>query len=231
MLIVKLLKCIMNILIVEDNKEMLDSLELLFKDEGFVVDTAQDGDEGFHKANNNCYDIIVLDICLPFKDGMEVCREIRSLGISVPIIMLSVNGDLETKVNLLKIGADDYVTKPFFFAELLARVGALLRRPRKVENAIFEIDDLIIDLDGHTVRRGNKDIWLTMKEFLLLEYLIKNRGRVLSRTEILEHVWDMNANPLTNTIETHITNLRKKIGFRGNGKFIRTVSGVGYKID
>jgi two-component system OmpR family response regulator len=221
----------MNILVIEDDKEIIDFLKLSLDEAGFVVDTAEDGQAGADKALNNNYDLIVLDYNLPQKDGGQICREIRNSGKSVPIIILSVKSEIDDKVNLLNMGADDYIAKPYSFSELLARIHALLRRPLKIEHDVFKIDNLFLDTISRAVRRGTEEIRLSPKEFLLLEYLVRNRGRVLSRTEILEHVWDMNADPFTNTIETHILNLRKKIGKRKIGEFIRTVSGIGYKIE
>lgn len=221
----------MNILVVEDTKEIADSLKSSLKKEGFVVDVAFDGTDGLYKASMNEYDLIVLDIGLPHKNGREVCRQLRSLGKNTPIVMLSVQGEIETKVDLLNIGADDFITKPFFFKELLARIRALLRRPRKIENAVIQICDIAIDMDSRIVRCKEKEIRLTLKEFLLLEYLARNRGKVLSRMEILEHVWDLNADPFTNTVETHIMNIRKKVGENKEEGLIRTVPGVGYKIE
>ncbi len=221
----------MNLLLVEDDKEIVDSLTSFFKEKGFVVDAAFDGDTGLQKAQRNDYDIIILDKGLPNKDGLEVCSSIRVAGKQMPILILSVKSEIGTKAELLNAGADDYMTKPFSFAELIARVNALLRRPKKIEHTKLQIDDLIVDIEGRKVMRGQKEIHLTTKEFSLLEYLLRNHGKAISRQEILEHVWDMNADPFTNTVETHILTLRRKIeGKRGN-KIIQTVPGIGYKID
>ncbi len=222
----------MNLLIVEDDKDMLDTLSESFRESGFVVDSAEDGEKGLYKASVNDYDVIVLDINLPKKDGKQVCSEIRSQGKNTPIIMLSVKYDVDTKVNLLDSGADDYLSKPFSFAELSARVKALLRRPRDIiKGDTLCIDDLTLNTKKRTVARGAKQIHLTPKEFFLLEYLMRNRGIVLPRMAILEHVWDLNADLFTNTIETHIANLRRKINFRNKRELIQTVSNGGYKID
>lgn len=221
----------MNILIVEDNKDILDFLKTSLTEEGFVVDTMEDGELGLERAKSGAHDLIILDNVLPKKNGQEICAELRKCGFNIPIIMLSVNADIDTKVELLNCGADDYVAKPFSFSELLARVRALLRRPEIIKSQILKIGDLAVDTINHTVKKGNKEIALTRKEFSLLEYFTRNQGKVLSRAEILEHVWDMNADPFTNTIETHIFNLRKKLG-RNNGKeLIHTISGIGYKIE
>jgi DNA-binding response OmpR family regulator len=221
----------MNILIVEDTREIADFLETSLTKEGYVVDLAYDGISGLNKACMNEYDLLVLDIGLPLKDGKEVCRELRAQGNGVPILMLSVKGEIGTKVELLKLGADDYITKPFSYDELSARIGALLRRPRELQDTVTRVGQLAVDTDRHVVTYKDKEIKLTLKEFLLLEYMVRNRGRVLTRLELLEHVWDMNADPFTNTIETHVRNIRRKIGVEKRNQLIRTVSGVGYKIE
>lgn len=221
----------MNLLIVEDDKETVDFLKPSLKAEGFVVDVAEDGDKGLYKAKINDYDLIILDIGLPKKDGRQVCAEIRSEGRGMPILILSVKGEIETKVDLLSIGADDYITKPFSYAELAARVKALIRRPQKVEDEIFRVGDIELNLPKRSAYRAGKKVHLAPKEFFLLEFLLRNRGRVLTRQTILEHVWDMNADLFTNTVETHVTILRRKLKGKNKDDFIRTVSGTGYVID
>lgn len=220
----------MNLLLIEDDTEIVSSLTPQLKERGFVVDVAFDGEEGLAKAQKNNYDIIILDKGLPKKDGLEVCASIRTAGKHMPILILSVKSEIDTKTELLDAGADDYMTKPFSFKELIARINALLRRPEKVEHTILRIGDLTVDIEGRTVMRGNKKLHLTTKEFSLLEYFLRNRGKALSRQEILEHVWDINADPFTNTIETHLVNLRKKIEGKNGKKVIHTIPGVGYKI-
>jgi two-component system OmpR family response regulator len=222
----------MNLLIVEDDKDMLDALSESFRENGFVVDSAEDGERGLYKASINDYDAIILDINLPKKDGRQVCSEIRSAGKNTPIIMLSVKYDVDTKVDLLNIGADDYLSKPFSYVELSARVKALLRRPRDIiKGDVFCIDDLTLDTKKRTVIRDGKKIHLTPKEFFLLEFLMRNRGTVMPRMAILEHVWDLEADLFTNTIETHIATIRKKINFRNKRDLIQTISSGGYKIE
>lgn len=221
----------MKALVVEDEKQISDLLKKNLQAENFNVDTALDGEEGSFMARTNNYDIILLDNMMPKKNGQQVCREIRKDGRSVPIIMVSVNSETTTKVDLLNSGADDYLTKPFEFNELLARVNALLRRPEKVEKEVLEIDDLTIDTARHEVKRGGKEIHLTKKEFMLLKYLVKNSGIVLSRNMLLENVWDTSVDYFSNTIESHIRSLRRKIDTKGKKKLIYTVSGRGYKVD
>ncbi len=221
----------MKVLVVEDEKSISDFIKKALEAENFVVDTAYDGEKGSFMARTNDYDIILLDNMMPIKNGQQVCEEIRREGINTPILMVSVKSEVTTKVDLLNSGADDYLTKPFSIDELLARIRALLRRPHGIENEILEIDDLVLDTAKHSVSRGGKNIQLTKKEFMLLKYLMKNRGIVLSRAMILEHVWDTNVDIFSNTIESHIKSLRKKIDTKGKKKLIHTVSGRGYKID
>lgn len=221
----------MNLLLIDDDKEIISFLTSQLKRRGFVVDVAFDGEEGLEKARKNNYDIIILDKGLPKKDGLDVCLNIRVAEKHMPIIMLSAQSEIDTKTNLLNIGADDYMIKPFSFKELMARVNALLRRPKKIEHTIWQIGNLLVDIERRAIARGNKKLHLTTKEFSLLEYLLRNRGKALSRQEILEHVWDINADPFTNTIETHILTLRKKIELKKGERIIQTVPGVGYRVD
>ena len=201
----------MRILVVEDEKEIRDYLSTSLKAECFAVDTAEDGAKGSYLASTNDYDLILLDNIMPKKTGQEVCEEIRKEGITIPILILSVKSETTTKVDLLNAGADDYLTKPFSLDELLARMRSLLRRPKEIEKEIYQLDDLTLDDIKHAVTRGEKDIYLTRKEFTLLKYLLKNQDAVLSRGMIMEHVWDMSVDPFSNTIEAHINSLRKKI--------------------
>lgn len=221
----------MRILVVEDEKEISHFLKVGLEAELFTVDIAEDGERGLFLAKTNEYDLLVLDNILPKKLGSDICRELRALKKSMPIVILSVRSDTATKVELLNAGADDYLIKPFSFEELIARVRALLRRPKQVESEIYELDDLKLDTKRHFVKRGNKEIYLTRKEFMLLEYLLRNKGLVLSRGMILEHVWDMDTDPFSNTIESHILSVRKKIDSKGRRKLIHTVPGRGYKIE
>lgn len=221
----------MRILIVEDEEGIAAFLKAGLESEYFAVDVAEDGEQGSYLARTNDYDIIVLDNMLPKKTGSEVCEEIRRDGKNTPIIMLSAVSELGVKVELLNKGADDYLTKPFSLEELIARIRALLRRPKAVSSEILQIDDLVMDTKRHVTKRGDKEIYLTRKEFMLLELLMKKGGSVVSRGAIMEHVWDMNVDPFSNTIESHILNIRKKISVRGKSELISTLPGIGYKID
>jgi DNA-binding response OmpR family regulator len=221
----------MRALIVEDEDEIARLLKSGLESEYFVVDVAVDGDEGSYLARTNDYDIIVLDYMLPKKDGSAVCAEIRKTGKMTPIIMLSARSEMQTKVDLLNRGADDYLTKPFSFDELIARVRALLRRPVVFSTETYKIGDITMDTKCHTVHKGKKEIYLTKKEFMLLELLLRRKGSVVSRGTIIEHVWDMNVDPFSNTVESHILNIRKKLSTQGKESYIQTVPGIGYKID
>lgn len=218
------------LLVVEDEKAISDFLLKSLKAENFSIDAAEDGEKGLQLARLNAYDLLILDNVLPKKTGPEICRELRKLNITTPILMLSIKCDVMTKVDILNQGADDYLAKPFSFEELVARIRALLRRPKQIEEEILKLDDLVVDTKKYKVERGSKDIYLTRKEFMLLEYLLRNQGFVLSRGMILEHVWDMNIDPFSNTIESHIVVLRKKVDTLGKTKLIHTVPGRGYKL-
>jgi DNA-binding response OmpR family regulator len=221
----------MKILVVEDDPEIRESLKTSLEAESFAVDTATEGDEGSYLARTNDYDLIILDLGLPKKDGATICTDIRSAGKTMPILMLSVQADTQQKIKLLNAGADDYMAKPFSFKELVARVRALLRRPSQLQSNILEVDDLVVDISRQKVTRGNKEIYLTRKEFSLLEYLIRFKGMVISRGMLMEHVWNAESDPFSNTIEAHILNLRKKIDTAKKTKLIQTIPGRGYKID
>lgn len=220
----------MRLLIIEDEKEIAEVLKASLENECFVVDVAYDGKKGCFLALTNDYDLIILDYILPQKDGLQVCQEIRRRGKILPILALSVKSEAITKVDFLNAGVDDYLTKPFSFEELLARIRALLRRPLQIASEILKIDDLVLDTKRHLVWRGKKEIYLTRKQFILLEYLMRNQSFVVSRGMIMEHVWDINADPFSNTIEAHILALRRKIDTSRKRKLIQTVPGRGYKI-
>ena len=221
----------MRILVVEDEKEIRNFLKKSLEAECYAVDTADDGEKGLDFARNNKYDLLLLDNIMPERTGKEMCEILRKEGRNVPILMLSVKSEATTKVDLLNAGADDYLTKPFSIDELSARIKALLRRPNKIEQEIYKLDDLTLDVSRHAAKRADKEIYLARKEFALLSYLMQNKGVVLSRSMIMEHVWDMSADPFSNTIESHIVSLRKKIDIPGKKKLIHTIQGRGYKID
>lgn len=221
----------MRILVVDDDKEIREFLKKNLELESFVVDTAGDGEEGSYMGRTHPYDLILLDNIMPKKNGFEVCKDIRGSGKSMPIIILSIDADIGKKISLLNIGADDYVTKPFSYKELSSRVRALLRRPTTIVLPVLKTGDLTLDTMNQKAKRGSKEIYLTRKEFALAEYLMRHSGAVVSRATLLEHVWDDDVDPFSNTIEAHILNLRKKIDLPSRRKLIHTVPGRGYKID
>lgn len=220
----------MRILLIEDEPAIATFLKKRLEEKCFVVDHADNGEEGSFVARTNDYDLILLDNLLPKKTGLEVLREIRAKGRHVPVLVISVRGDIEAKVDLLNAGADDYLAKPFSFDELVARMGALLRRPAHVTKPVYEVGDLSLNEATYEVRRAGTDIVLTRKEFALLRYLMRNAGIVLSRGMLLEHVWDMDTDPFSNTVEAHVASLRKKVDAPFPAKLIRTVQGRGYRI-
>ncbi len=192
------------------------------------VDLVGDGQEGLQQASQSPYDVIVLDLRLPGLPGLEVLRTLRDRGVTTPILVLTAQDAVESKVQALRIGADDYVTKPFAFEELLARVEALGRRPTAIASPVITVVDLSIDTGKHEVRRGGKALDLTPKEYAVLEYLVRNKGRVLSRTLITEYAWDYHFDPQTNIVDVVINRLRKKVDQGFKPKLIHTVRGVGY---
>lgn len=221
----------MRILLIEDERGIAEFILRGLREERFAVDWTNTGEEGLGWAKVNEYDAGIFDVRLPGISGVEVCRSLREKKKEFPIIMLSVMNDAITKVEALNAGADDYLVKPFFMAELLARVRALMRREHQAMNSVLRVADLSLDTIAHTVRRRKEEIRLNRKEFSLLEYLMRHPGATLTRGMILEHVWDMNADPFTNTVDVHIRYLRQKIDEGYQRKLIKTVHGCGYKIE
>lgn len=221
----------MKILAVDDEKGILDFLKKSLEGEGFTVDCAEDGERGLFLTMTNNYDLIILDNMLPLKNGEEVCSSIRKEGNSTPIIMLSAKADSSVKADLLNIGADDYIAKPFSFNELLARIKAVSRRPVAIVRGILRIRNLTLNPDSKVVKIGSKELYLTRKEFSLLEFFLRNKSRVLSRGIIMEQVWDNDSDPFSNTIEMHVLYLRKKLAENGIKDLIKTVPARGYKIE
>lgn len=220
----------MRILIIEDELKLSDNIKQGLTESGFAVDQAMDGEEGQYLADSEEYDVIILDIMLPKIDGITVCREIRKKQIKTPILMLTARARLEEKVEGLDAGADDYLTKPFAFAELKSRINALLRRSHNQPETLITISDLVIDPVGHTVTRNKKNISLTAKEFAILEFLARHKNEVVTRTQILEHTWDYNFDTMSNIVDVFIATLRKKIDEGYKRKLLYTVRGVGFKL-
>jgi two-component system copper resistance phosphate regulon response regulator CusR len=220
----------MRILVVEDEPKVASFIEKGLVEESFVVELARDGQEALERARRTTYDLIILDLMLPRMDGFTVCRELRGLGSETPVLMLSARGLVEDRVKGLELGADDYLTKPFAFSELSARVRALLRRRKPAALLTLKVGDLTLDPITRLVKRGERRLDLTQKEFALLDYLMRHAGQVVTRTMIAEHVWGFNWERLTNVIDVYINHLRKKIEAADEPRLLQAVRGAGYII-
>ncbi|MBI4839895.1 MAG: response regulator transcription factor [candidate division NC10 bacterium] len=218
----------MRILVVEDDRKVASFIRKGLTEEGYAVDAASDGETGLAMGLDRLHDVIVLDVMLPGMPGFQVVRELRQAKVTTPVLLLTARDAVEDKVQGLDAGADDYLTKPFAFAELLARIRALLRRGTAARAPLLQVADLTLDPAMRTVTRGRQAISLTNREFALLEYLLRNAGRVLTRTMIAEHVWDYSFDSGTNVIDVYVNYLRKKIDAGRERKLIHTVRGVGY---
>lgn len=220
----------MRILLVEDEARAARMLAKGLREHTYAVDVAAHGEEALYQAGVNEYDLIILDIMLPKIDGFEVCRELRAQGLTIPVLMLTARDAVRDRITGLDVGADDYLTKPFDFYELLARVRALLRRGQVLHSDIITVADLEVDTRARLVTRAGRSVELTSKEYALLEYLVRRTGEVVSRAEIGEHVWDVDFDPFSNLIEVFILRLRRKIDYGQDVKLIRTVRGTGYRL-
>ncbi len=218
----------MRILIVEDEKKVAAFIKKGLEEETYAVDVAYDGEDGLHMGVENQYDLIILDLMLPVIDGLEVLSRLREKKVDTPILLLTAKDSVEDKVTGLNTGADDYLTKPFAFSELLARLRVLLRRGKAETKTVLQIKGLSLDLVSHKVKRNDEEIELTGKEYSLLEYFMRNQGKVLTRTMIAEHVWDYNFDTFTNVIDVYVNHLRKKIDKGYPEKLLHTLRGVGY---
>jgi len=223
----------MRILIVEDEHRIANSIKKGFEQENYAVDVVYDGNDGHDLASTEDYDAIILDLMLPSMDGIAICQNLRKNKIHTPILILTAKGQIQDKVKGLDNGADDYLTKPFSFEELLARIRALTRRPKTTLGEVLTVSDLTFNFKIFEVRRLGKLIKLSNKEFSLLEYLMRNKGRILTKDQIIAHVWDYDADILPNTVEVYIRNLRSKIDlpFKNKKPLIITIRGFGYKIE
>ncbi|OQW30336.1 MAG: DNA-binding response regulator [Nitrospira sp. SG-bin1] len=221
----------MRILLVEDDVDLAQFIRKGLKEEHYAVDVAADGEEGLALASDNPYDLVILDIMLPKLDGLTLCRRVRDKGIMTPILLLTARNTVETKVSGFDTGADQFLAKPFAFSELLARIRALLRRGSAQQLAHLQAADLRLDPASHRVWRAGQEISLTNKEYALLEFLLRNKNRVLTRTAIIEHVWDISYDPMTNIVDAHIRALRAKIDRDFSPPLIATVRGAGYMLE
>lgn len=220
----------MRILIVEDDERLASVIARGLKKQAYAVDIATDGETAIFQAETNDYDLLVLDVMIPHRDGFDVCRTLRGNGLSAPILFLTARDAVEDRVRGLEIGADDYLVKPFEFAELLARVRALLRRRPVLRSPVLTVGDLRLDTARRIAFRGETPVDLTSKEFAVLEYLIENAGRVVTRTELAEHAWDHTYDPFSNVIDVYIRRLRRKVDDGFDHQLIRTRRGAGYVI-
>jgi len=218
------------VLIIEDEPRLAGYIQRGLAEEAFTADVSTDGESGLERVGRTKYDLVVLDLTLPGIDGMMVCRSIRNAGNNVPILVLSARGRVQDRVSALDAGADDYLTKPFEFAELTARVRAVLRRRQPAALLPLTVADLSLDPVSRIVRRGDRRVDLTQREYALLEYLLRHGGQVVTRTMIAEHVWNFHWDRLTNVIDVYINHLRKKLEMPGEPRLIHAVRGAGYVI-
>lgn len=221
----------MRILVIEDEHKIANSIKKGLEHERYAVDVVFEGREGLDFAQSEDYDLIILDRMLPGVDGLQICTTVRQKGIHTPILMLTAKGRIEERVEGLDAGADDYLVKPFAFTELFARVRALIRRPKQTVNPVLKVADLTLDSNSFEVKRGGMSIRLSSKEFSLLEYLMRHQEKVITKEQIMNHVWDYDADVLPNSVEVYIKHLRDKIDSPFDGKpLIHTLRGFGYKI-
>ena len=218
----------MRVLLAEDDRRIANFIAKGLRENAYAVDAVTDGEDALYQAAINIYDVIILDVMMPVKDGFEVCRRLRENGTKTPVLMLTARDAVEDRISGLDFGADDYLTKPFEFGELLARLRALLRRSVEIRPAKIIVEDLEIDTTAQTVRRGGREISLTTKEYALLEYLARERGKVVGRAAIAEHVWDENFDVFSNLIEVYVNRLRSKMDEGYAAQLIHTRRGAGY---
>jgi DNA-binding response OmpR family regulator len=222
----------MKILLVEDEQKLVDGLTRGLKHYGYTVDAIKEGEEAYERITlyHDDYDLVILDLMLPGMDGISICKQIRQKNITIPMLILTARAETDTKVDLLRHGADDYLGKPFSLEELEARIQALLRRPAESMQLILKVNDIELNIPERKATKNGELIDLTQKEFALLEYFMRNAGRVISRDELLSHVWDFNYTSFfSNSVDVHIKNLRKKIENDHEPKVLETVRGVGYR--
>lgn len=217
----------MRILIVEDEKQLIEGIKKYLIEKGYAIDTAFDGEEGEYLAETEPYDVIILDLMLPGEDGITICKNLRKKNIKIPILMLTAKGSVDDRVIGLNAGADDYLVKPFDLEELGARIESLIRRSQSAGLTILQIKDLVLDPIKHTVFRAKKEVKLTPKEFSILEMLMRRSGQVVTRTMLMEHVWDYDFESVSNVVDVFVATVRKKVG----KDLVKTIHGVGYKIE
>jgi len=220
----------MRILVIEDERKVASFIKRGLEEERYIVETAPDGEAGLELALNNQFDAIVLDVNLPKKDGFQVLQDLRSAGNTTPVLMLTARVNTEDRVQGLDLGADDYLAKPFHFEELAARLRSILRRSSPEKSTKIQVGDLVLDTVTHFAFRDGREIELTTKEYALLEYLMRHKNRILSRSMIIQHVWKHNFDPESNIIDVYIKRLRNKIEKEGTPRIIQSIRGVGYRV-
>jgi two-component system, OmpR family, response regulator len=223
----------MRILVIEDEHHIANTIKKGLEQELYAVDVAYNGTDGYDLASTEDYDLILLDLMLPGMNGVTICKKLREENIHTPILILTARSQTENKIEGLDAGADDYLTKPFSFEELLARIRALIRRPKESLNTVLKIADLSLNTSTYEVQRSGEKIALSSKEFALLEYLMRQQGKIVNKEQIIAHVWDYDSDILLNTVEVYIKNLRTKIDipFKDKKPLIKTLRGFGYKIE
>lgn len=221
----------MRILLVEDEEKLAKAVVQGLTKKGYAVDYILDGEKAMKRIalNHMDYDLVVLDLMLPGMDGLAICKKMRESAITTPILILTARDEIETKVDLLLSGADDYLVKPFSFEELCARIAALLRRPAEALPSVVTAGDIVLNSSSHTVTKNNKNVSLTLKEFVLLEYFMRHPNTVINREELLTHLWDFNYSSFSNVVDVHVKNLRKKLDLQEGQTVLETVRGVGYR--
>lgn len=215
----------MKVLVVEDNVKMAESIRRGLKERGYDVDLSHDGEDGLHRATTEAYDLVVLDILLPKRDGVTILRRMREKSMQTPVILLTAKDGVEDRIKGLDTGADDYIVKPFSYGELMARVRALIRRSHSDSSNVLKVGDLVLDLEKHEAIRGDKTMSLSGKEFVLLKYFMQNPGKVLTRTSIGEHVWDMQFTGISNVVDVYVNYIRNKVDRGFSKKLIHTEIG------
>lgn len=220
----------MRVLLIEDDIDLSKMLVESLAAHNIIVDTCHDGESGSYISRTNKYDLILMDNILPKKLGINICRELRNIGDKTPILFITVQDDAKSKTSFLDAGADDCISKPFSTNELVARIKAVARRVYDIKQDVVTLDDVTIDRDNYLVFKKGKPVYFTRKEFMILEQIVEKPGRIITRTEIMEKVWNKDFNPFSNTIETHVRNIRKKINTKKNKNKIETVFGRGYRV-
>ncbi len=223
----------MRLLVVDDEHRIANTIKKGLEQEHYAVDVAYSGTDGYDLASTEEYDVIILDVMLPGMDGIEICRTLRKENNHTPILILTAKSQIEDKINGLDTGADDYLTKPFAFEELMARIRALSRRPSHTLDVVLKVQDLELDIKNFTATRAGKTLQLSSKEFSLLEYLMRHAGTIVTKDQIISHVWDYDSDILPNTVEVYIKNVRNKVDapFKESSALIQTIRGFGYKIN